>query len=158
MTKSDFVSYSYGELGFPTLWFSQSNEQKQVAARRLEDYLAEEEIQGVRIGWPFSRSKVIDLSQECNIPNWVNSYVYRAGAVAIASIFGKEVSVTTKSLLSDSRLAILNVLNAPRPKQPISGTPRGSGNYTAVPYYPGVFYNDYPSEQLPTGNDNSLIQ
>ena len=159
MTKSDFIQLAYAELGFPNLWFSLPQEQKQAAARRIEDYLAEEEINGIRIGWPFSSNPIIDLTVECLIPRWANTFVYRGGAMVIAPTIGKEVSPDTNRLFKEARQAILNVLTTPGPRQPIPGSPRGAGNYPAVPYFPGMFFPDPISTEnkIPVGNDNTLL-
>lgn len=128
VTKRQFVSGAFEEIGLAEYIFDLQPEQLESALRRLDAMMMEWNAQGIRLGYPISSPQDADLDTETNTPDSAWEAVITNLAIRIAPGYGKTVSPDTKMLAKNAYNVLMQRAAFPLEKQMPQTMPIGQGN------------------------------
>ena len=129
-TCREFVQAGFEEIGLASYIFDLQPEQLQSALRRLDAMMADWNGKGIRLGYPIpSTPQASNLNASTNVPDWANEAVIANFAIRLAPMFGKTVSLDTKTTARKSYNTLLARAAAPIERQMPANMPAGAGNY-----------------------------
>jgi len=129
ITKRQFISGAFEEIGLAEYIFDLQPEQLESALRRLDAMMMEWNAQGIRLGYPISSSpQDADLDSETFTPDSAWEAVITNLAIRIATGYGKTVSPDTKMLAKNAYNVLMQRAAFPLEKQLPETMPIGQGN------------------------------
>lgn len=128
-SKRELIAEAFGELAIAGYAFDLTPEETQAALRRMDGMVAAWDARGVRIGYALPAGPSLsDIDQDSGIPDTAAEAVYLNLAIRLAAIFGKALSIETKTAARNAYDVLLRAAAMPGQQQMPNTLARGAGN------------------------------
>ena len=150
-SKRQLINRSFAKIGLASYAYDLEPDELQGALMELDAMMAKWSSEGVQIGWPLNANpENADLDDDTGLPSGAVSAVIHCLAVRLAPEFGKDASMTVKSIASSEFKTLQGRTTEPPVLRSLL-TPAGQGHPISR-----INRGSYRETYLPDNRDNRI--